>query len=320
LVEKVEMVKKKKKQQEGVAETSPTSQRSLGETLLQARLQKKLTLEEVERATKIRKKHLTAFENNDFSQLPKGAFGRGLLQSYARFLGVDLSPFRSIFLEKERLVNFYQTGSKLIHFNPRTVLWLSVVTIGLAVFGYIVFQISAFSAPPKLNIIQPALNTQVNSDKIIVEGQTDISAEVFINGQAVKTDVEGRFREQVHLAVGENTLKIVARGKTGKETVVERLVIAKYEGAIASPTVLAVTNDLLRVEILIKNEPTWLEVTVDGKAEFVGIANPGDRKKYQGRKVIVTSGKYSATKIYLNGKEVIAPNTEGTIAEWEVGE
>lgn len=61
----------------------------LGSLLKEAREQKGLTLEEIEEATRIRRKYLEAFEAGDYAELPPAIFARGLLRSYARYLDVD---------------------------------------------------------------------------------------------------------------------------------------------------------------------------------------------------------------------------------------
>jgi len=61
----------------------------LGTLLEKARQQKGLTLEEVEEATRIRRQYLQAFETGDYAELPHPVFARGLLRTYARYLGVD---------------------------------------------------------------------------------------------------------------------------------------------------------------------------------------------------------------------------------------
>ncbi len=61
----------------------------LGDRLRQAREAKGLTLEEVEEATKIRRRFLRALEEEDYTQLPGEVFIRGFLRNYALALGLD---------------------------------------------------------------------------------------------------------------------------------------------------------------------------------------------------------------------------------------
>jgi hypothetical protein len=62
---------------------------ALGEILRQAREDIHLSLEEVERETRIRAKFLAALESGDLSALPSDAHARGFLRNYAQFLGLD---------------------------------------------------------------------------------------------------------------------------------------------------------------------------------------------------------------------------------------
>jgi cytoskeletal protein RodZ len=64
---------------------------SAGKKLSQARLAKQLTIDEVAHATKLRPDKIVALENDDFSRFGSIAYGKGFLQIYARYLGIDLS-------------------------------------------------------------------------------------------------------------------------------------------------------------------------------------------------------------------------------------
>lgn len=61
----------------------------MGERLRRARVEKHLTLEEVEETTKIRARYLRALEEEDYGELPEPVFTRGFLRTYARFLGLN---------------------------------------------------------------------------------------------------------------------------------------------------------------------------------------------------------------------------------------
>ena len=62
---------------------------SLGELLRQARLDRALTLAEVERDTRINRSYLEALESERYELLPAPVYARGFLRSYARQLGLD---------------------------------------------------------------------------------------------------------------------------------------------------------------------------------------------------------------------------------------
>ena len=71
----------------------------IGTTLREARVRRKLTLQQVEEDTKIRVKYLQAMENEDFDVMPSPAYVKGFLQTYAAYLGLDpaiiLDEYRS---------------------------------------------------------------------------------------------------------------------------------------------------------------------------------------------------------------------------------
>ena len=60
-----------------------------GEQLRAAREARGLTLEDVERATRIRAKYLAALENDDVQTIASPAQARGFLKNYAEHLGLN---------------------------------------------------------------------------------------------------------------------------------------------------------------------------------------------------------------------------------------
>ena len=61
----------------------------IGAILEKKRLEKGLSLKEVEQATKIRTRYLEGLEQEDPTSLPDPVYARGFLKTYANFLGLD---------------------------------------------------------------------------------------------------------------------------------------------------------------------------------------------------------------------------------------
>src|SRR5215210_7372896 len=61
----------------------------IGRLLEHKRKEQGLSLEEVEQATKIRKRYLTGLEREDYAMLPDAVYARGFLKTYANYLGLD---------------------------------------------------------------------------------------------------------------------------------------------------------------------------------------------------------------------------------------
>jgi cytoskeleton protein RodZ len=73
----------------------------IGTTLRDARNRRRLDISEVEQATKIRPRFLLAMENEDWDDLPGGAYTRSFIRTYASYLGLD----------GERLAEEYRSAS-----------------------------------------------------------------------------------------------------------------------------------------------------------------------------------------------------------------
>ncbi|MGI8889156.1 MAG: helix-turn-helix domain-containing protein, partial [Chthoniobacterales bacterium] len=69
----------------------------LGTKLQEARLQKKISLEEAARVTKIRTSRIQEIENEDFSNFSSLAYAKGFLLIYGKYLDVDVSPYLDAF-------------------------------------------------------------------------------------------------------------------------------------------------------------------------------------------------------------------------------
>ena len=64
-----------------------------GERLKREREMRGVSLQEIEGATWIKIKYLEALENENWPQLPGGAFNRGFIRTVARYLGMDEDAF-----------------------------------------------------------------------------------------------------------------------------------------------------------------------------------------------------------------------------------
>ncbi|HLG10592.1 MAG TPA: helix-turn-helix domain-containing protein [Dehalococcoidia bacterium] len=69
----------------------------LGNTLSRARRARAITLEDVERDTRVSKRYLAALEDEDFSIFPAPVYARGFLRTYSRYLGLNPEELLRIF-------------------------------------------------------------------------------------------------------------------------------------------------------------------------------------------------------------------------------
>ncbi|MDD4237169.1 MAG: DUF4115 domain-containing protein [Desulfotomaculaceae bacterium] len=69
----------------------------IGNSLKEAREARKLSLEEVEEGTKIRRKYLQALENEQYDVLPGKVYAKAFLKNYARFLNLNVEEVMETF-------------------------------------------------------------------------------------------------------------------------------------------------------------------------------------------------------------------------------
>ncbi len=106
--------------------TAATGPQTIGEQYRNARLVRKLTLDQIAEFTNIRKVFLEAIESNQFHQLPGGVYTIGFLKSYARIINLNhesiieqfygleaYTPVKHVAVGKPKEFNMPETSPKL---------------------------------------------------------------------------------------------------------------------------------------------------------------------------------------------------------------
>lgn len=73
----------------------------IGETLIEAREAKNLSLDDIQEITKIQKRYLVAIEQNDFHALPGRFYARAFIKEYAQAVGLDSAQILAGFDEED---------------------------------------------------------------------------------------------------------------------------------------------------------------------------------------------------------------------------
>lgn len=204
---------------------------SVGQLLKEERLKKNFTLEQVEKATKIRAKFLTAIEADDYRGLPALPYIQGFIKNYSDFLGLRsftlLALFRRQYSRREKLKNS-AIEEPLVksrwQLTPNKVIAVLVVVLVIAFFGYFYGQFRALHTPPPLNLESPKDDAVVSQEMVSVYGMTDSDATVTINNEPVLIKDGGKFFKDISLTVGNNTLVVESTNRAGAKTTVIRQV------------------------------------------------------------------------------------------------
>lgn len=111
---------------------------SLGNTLREKRLEKKLDLKDIAEELKIRIRYLEAIENGEYEEGLKPVYIQGYLRLYSNFLGIDISEFEEQNIPTDRkLAEIKNPATKEINRASAMVFAVSVVAIlSIGTFWY----------------------------------------------------------------------------------------------------------------------------------------------------------------------------------------
>lgn len=210
--------------------------RTVGQVLKEEREKKFYNLEEIEKATKIRKELLEALELGQYQKLPPPTFVQGFIKNYGKFLGLNTEKLLAIFrrefsegLYPPRILESFKEpiDNKRFKLTPARILTGVVLSLIIIFFAYLWFEYRFLVGGPFLEVNEPVnqLNTSVAS--ILVLGRTDPEVKVSINDQEIPTDTSGKFFQEIKLSDNVNQIVVTAVSKSGKVTRVERTVFLK---------------------------------------------------------------------------------------------
>jgi cytoskeleton protein RodZ len=254
----------------------------IGKTLREARERLGLSLEEVERATRIRAHHLLALEAGDLEALPSPVQARGFLKNYAEFLGLDVDAI---------LLRYAETlQSRRTRFR----------------------RAEALAVPPG----QPAVQIRsrrprwLSADLFVAGAITLVVLVVLIWGLG---RVMAVLRERT-LAAGSETALLnptATSSATATEVLLEvptssEVVIVQPLSTPPSPTPLppfAVQSSGVDLRLVVE-QSAWIRVLVDGQESFRGRVTPGQLLEYVGQQVVeVTTGNAAGLRVFYNGQD-----------------
>lgn len=298
--------------------TTIPEREALGEKLAKKRAALGYDIKEIERATRIRAKHIEYLEAGEWEKLPPDVYVRGFLKNYATFLKLDPVKVTRVYLKERGLkenvkkISVSEAAPKRtsriknpkIIITPKRIAITSAILGALVIVGYIGWQISILAAPPTLEVKSPLDNIKVEEQQLVVEGKTDAGADVSINDVPIGIDPDGNFKEKISLQDGVNLIKVSAKNKLGKSTQTTRTVLAKLK-AIATDNTPKTENLEMKLDIGPNSASIYIEV--DGKpiSDKNAVMLPGSSQKITAKeKIVITASDGGSVRVTLNGKDL----------------
>jgi hypothetical protein len=269
---------------------------TVGQVLRATREAKGQTLEDVERVTRIRVRHLAALEADQFATLPSTAHARGFLKNYAQHLGLDSTALLAAYevqVQKRPLLSLRPAPTRpapIVQGPSRPKLPPRVVTP---------------AAPTRAPV--PGKAPQVRLRRRPRLFSADVLFAIVITalmvallawgGTQLATTLGAEATATVSLLAGLNTPDPAAATAAALATPTER----------PAPTVTALpptpAGAFSGVNVTVSAElRTWVSVKVDGAEVFAGILAPGESRDYVGLSVVeVATGNGRGTRVIFNG-------------------
>jgi transcriptional regulator with XRE-family HTH domain len=204
--------------------------RSVGEILKKNRLEKNISLDDVEKATKIRKKFLAQIEENNW-YFSSRVYVEGIVKNYARFLGLNhqkvIAFFRRDYENKDEINFRKKRSSSFLDVDREKMFKIIFFVTFFMVLIYFGYQLKKYLTPPKIVILSPKKTTFVNEEKIRIVGETLPGSEINIFGNKIYPDKQGRFNFDLPLTKEKNQVVIEVTGPNGKKSQIEKIFYLK---------------------------------------------------------------------------------------------
>lgn len=218
---------------------------SVGEQLSAKRNELGLTLDQAAKETKISSKYLAALEAGKLQDLPGEIYSRNFIRHYAAWLGLDANQLASQHCSERKLHNQTNNAAQQRNFDrpvervsplslvvsPKLIRNAAIGFLALLVIVYLGTRIQNIFQSPELVVTTPAEDLVTVQNVITIEGHTDKTAVVAINGQQVLTNEDGNFSEVLTLSNGTNVIEVTARKKRSQVAKIYRRVVIIQEGS-----------------------------------------------------------------------------------------
>ncbi|MGP4072180.1 helix-turn-helix domain-containing protein [Piscibacillus sp. B03] len=268
----------------------------LGEKLKEARLEKDLTLDDLQKETKIQKRYLESLERNDWSVLPGQFYVRAFVREYAEAVGLngeELLEEHKEELPSTSTQNYdYVTPSRssrtssgggsnsLFNFLPKMLVVLLIVAIIFAIYYAVINLLDPGASEP---------DEGMGNEEVITAPDEDENEE---NNQEQEQEQE------------ETTETEEQEEEEPEESTTQINVASADESDVT--TVYEVSNvDQLNLSLETTNE-NWLRVEGDER-HFDGMLTPDNSPiefELEENEVYLNLGSTEGLTIYVNGEEL----------------
>ena len=280
--------------QQGTFE-SPNGEAKIGQVLEQARKERGLTLEEVEHATKIRKRYLVGLEREDYRVLPDTVYARGFLKTYANYLGLDGEELSREFKDRRK---------------PRRERGISYGAPKQSEFDQPLINPGGLDTPRRRRTVSrgtiSTLLVAVLMLAAVVGALYYVGRGVQISGDTPAPPHPSEERAADDSNPGGGGAPEEQGG--AKEAQARPKAQAGESGGSKGAAGAAAAEpkpDTLTVEVTVEGSPSWLSILTDRTLAYEQIAQPGFSRTFEARREIsIRTGNAGAVGVEVNGQDL----------------
>lgn len=269
--------------------------KEIGQTLRRQRELLGLSLEDVERHTRLRLHQLQRLEEGDFDALPSPVQGRGMLNNYAIFLGLDPETLLLRFADGlQARLTINKTSKPLKRrLLPAKMRLPSTLQRWFSLELFITFVVIVFLIG------------------FVVWGMSRIFA---INEEVTPTPTSP--------SIADILLATQTPGETPTTITSSAMPPANLPAIVNQPTITETLDiqtttipGLVQLNVTIR-QSAWMRVLVDGKEEFDGRVLPGAAYQFSGEKQVeILTGNAAALQVLFNQKDMGVLGTYGQVID-----
>jgi len=200
--------------------------KTIGQLLKETRRKEKLSTDDIEARTKIKKEFIYLLENENWERLPDYTTVQGFVRTISKELSIKeeqaAALLRRDYPPKKLSINPKPDVSDKKMWSPKKSFILGISAVILIVLGYLGVQYRKFVSPPDLVVTNPNEGQSIDELIINISGETDSDAIVLANNQPILVDVDGVFSQELEIEESTEEITIKAISRSGKESVIHR--------------------------------------------------------------------------------------------------